>query len=168
MNALRTQALRLVLVAAASIGLAGCYGSFRAVKGLHGWNGGLDNGGIVSQVVFWVLGTLQVYTLFALGDAVIFNLLEFWTGSNPLAQSGQVQMVDGSIAVERDGKTWRIQQIDPETLRVEVDGQHVGDAEMQPDGNLLLRDRNSGETLLLTPEMLRARLATPAPAAVAL
>ncbi len=167
MNALRARALRLVLVAAASTGLAGCYGSFTAVKKLHAWNGTIDNGGIMTQAVFWVFGALQVYTLFALGDVFIFNLLEFWTGSNPVADSGEVQMVDGAIQVDRDGKTWRIEQVGPETLRVEVDGLHIGDAEMQADGALLVRDRHTGETLLLTPEMLRAQRTGPA-AAVAL
>lgn len=168
MNALRARALRLVLVAAAATGLAGCYGSFTAVKKLHAWNGSLDNGGIVSQGVFWLLFFVPIYGLAGVGDAFIFNLLEFWTGSNPLADSGQVQMVDGAFEIERDGQTWRIEQVDAGTLRVEVDGLHIGDAEMRPDGNLLVRDRHTGETLLLTPEMLRAARPSAEPAAVAL
>lgn len=156
MNALRSSALRLMIVAAAATGFAGCYGSFGAVKKLHGWNGSLDNGGILTQVVFWVLGAVQVYTLFALGDVLIFNTLEFWTGSNPMADSGDVQMVDGGYEFEREGRAYRIERTGDRTLRVEVDGLHVGDAELQPDGGLLVRDRHSGQTLMLTPEMLRA------------
>lgn len=166
MNALRASALRLVIVVAAATGVAGCYGSFGLAKKLHGWNGGLDNGGIVTQAVFWVLTVVQVYTLSALGDIFIFNVLEFWTGSNPMADSGDVQMVDGGLEFERDGRAYRIERVGERTLRVEVDGLHVGDAEVQPDGGLLVRDRHSGDTLMLTPEMLRAhRAAQPATAA---
>ena len=41
----------------------------------------------VKTLVFWGLNIIPVYGVAALGDLIIFNLIEFWTGSNPLAMS---------------------------------------------------------------------------------
>lgn len=167
MRSVRSTALRFMLVAAAATGLGGCYGSFNAVKKLHAWNGTLGDG-VVTQVAFWALALVQVYTLFALGDTFVLNVIEFWTGGNPLADADDVRVIDGRIAFERDGRSYRIEPVDEATLRVEVDGLHVGDAEIQPDGGLLIRDRHTGESVLLTPEQLRAHAPTPTPTAAAL
>ncbi|GGE38042.1 hypothetical protein GCM10010832_17890 [Psychroflexus planctonicus] len=43
----------------------------------------------MDNLVFWALNIVPVYSLFLAGDVFLFNLLEFWTGSNPIA------MVDG-------------------------------------------------------------------------
>jgi hypothetical protein len=60
---------------------AGCYGRFPMTKALYRMNGSVDNG-IVRNIVFWLLVWIPVYWLAQLGDAVIFNLIEFWTGSS--------------------------------------------------------------------------------------
>lgn len=62
----------------------GCIGSFQLVTGLCDWNKGVGDKW-VQELVFLGLNIIPVYGLAAVGDAFIFNLVEFWTGSNPLA-----------------------------------------------------------------------------------
>lgn len=70
-------------VAAASMSLQGCYGSFNLTKKVYTWNGSLGNKWIKSLFLF-ILGA-PVYGITSLVDAIAFNLIEFWTGTNPVA-----------------------------------------------------------------------------------
>jgi hypothetical protein len=73
------------LVLCGSLSLQGCYGSFALTKKVYNWNGTLGNKWVKS-IVFFVFGfVLPVYGLSAFIDAIALNLVEFWTGSNPLA-----------------------------------------------------------------------------------
>jgi hypothetical protein len=38
-------------------------------------------------LVFWGLNIIPVYGLFFVGDVFIFNVIEFWSGSNPIAMA---------------------------------------------------------------------------------
>lgn len=64
-----------------------CLGSFSAFNALRDWNDGLTGNKFLDQLVFWALNIVPVYGLFIFGDIVLFNLLEFWTGSNPIAMA---------------------------------------------------------------------------------
>jgi len=46
-----------------------------------------------------------VYGLFILGDAIIFNVIEFWSGSNPIAMNEGEEEIQ---VVERDGSTFQM------------------------------------------------------------
>lgn len=55
----------------------------------------------VNNLVFWGLNIVPVYGLFFLGDIIIFNVIEFWSGSNPIAMNEgdmetQIVMRDGN------------------------------------------------------------------------
>lgn len=74
--------LVLALVLLAFIGsTSGCYGPFNATRRLHQWNGEVS-GPWTNELVFIGLMVVPAYALFTLGDALIFNSVEFWTGSN--------------------------------------------------------------------------------------
>lgn len=75
--------MRLAAVLAVTMGMTACYGPFSLTKKLHKWNGEVG-GKWVNEGVFLGLVILPVYTFAALGDAVIFNSVEFWTGKNPV------------------------------------------------------------------------------------
>ena len=64
-----------------------CLGSFSAFNSLRDWNDGLTNNKFMDNLVFWALNIVPVYSLFFVGDVLFFNLLEFWTGSNPIAMA---------------------------------------------------------------------------------
>lgn len=64
-----------------------CLGSFSAFNSLKDWNDGLTGNKFLDNLVFWALNIVPVYPLFLTGDVLLFNLLEFWTGSNPIAMA---------------------------------------------------------------------------------
>lgn len=75
-----------------STALTSCLGSFSAFNGLKDWNQSVTDSKFVNNFLFWVLNIIPVYELFLAGDVLIFNLLEFWTGENPLAmRAGESQ-----------------------------------------------------------------------------
>jgi len=76
--------------------LSSCYGKFSLTRKLYTWNGTLGNK-FVKSGVMWVLMIVPVYQAAGFVDAVFLNLVEFWTGSNPLAlKEGEkeIQMVE--------------------------------------------------------------------------
>ncbi|HTE04886.1 MAG TPA: DUF3332 family protein [Planctomycetota bacterium] len=77
---------RSALVAALCLATlsSGCYGPFNLTKKLHNWNGHVD-GKWGNEGMFLVLVIIPVYGVCMLGDAIIFNSVEFWTGNNPIS-----------------------------------------------------------------------------------
>ncbi|MEZ4740326.1 MAG: DUF3332 domain-containing protein, partial [Flavobacteriales bacterium] len=65
----------------------GCFGSFQLTKNIYDWNDGVSSDKFVKSLVFWGLCIIPVYEIGALVDIVIFNLIEFWSGSNPIAMT---------------------------------------------------------------------------------
>jgi hypothetical protein len=78
---------------------SGCYGPFNATKRLHRWNGQVD-GAWGNEGVFLLITIIPVYGLFMLGDALIFNSIEFWGGTNPVSPTvdDQAQMEVDQVA----------------------------------------------------------------------
>jgi hypothetical protein len=82
-----------------------CLGSFSAFNNLKEWNQEVSDSKFVNNLIFWGLNIIPVYGLFFLGDAVIFNVIEFWDGTNPIAMEEgdeELQMV------EIDGSTFEM------------------------------------------------------------
>jgi hypothetical protein len=63
----------------------GCFGSFGATRAIYGWNKGVSGNKFIQWVVFLGLNIIPVYPIGGVADLFIFNALEFWTGSNPMA-----------------------------------------------------------------------------------
>lgn len=97
----------ILYIAAASfmITQSGCFGSFELTKKLYGWNDGVSSQKFVKTLVFWGLNIIPVYGAVVFLDAVIFNLIEFWSGSNPIAMNeGDSEVQD----LAYDGNTYRV------------------------------------------------------------
>lgn len=79
----------LFTAVAASILLTqtGCFGSFALVKKVYEFNDGETDNKFVKTLLFYVLNIIPVYWIAGFLDVVIFNLLVFWTGSNPIAMN---------------------------------------------------------------------------------
>ena len=79
-----------------------CYGRFPLTHAVYNMNG--DAGAslgenrtqhkIVQSVVFWVLWIIPVYEVAIFADAVVLNLIEFWTGDT--VDIGSVQESNGT------------------------------------------------------------------------
>jgi hypothetical protein len=73
----------LVVLLCLGVLMSGCYGPFNLTQRLYDWNGGFS-GAWVQEGMFLVLAILPAYALCMLGDALIFNSIEFWGGDNPI------------------------------------------------------------------------------------
>ena len=86
-----TRAIIIALIGSTGI-LSGCYGSFSLTSKLYNWNGQVSNQKFVNELVFLGLCILPAYELCTLGDALIFNSIEFWGGQNPITmKAGDVE-----------------------------------------------------------------------------
>ena len=69
----------------------GCIGSFKLTGAVYKYNRSISDK-FVSELIFLVFCIIPVYEISIFVDAIILNLVEFWTGSNPTAmQPGQVE-----------------------------------------------------------------------------
>ena len=86
----------------------GCFGKFAVVKTVYKFHDGIagnDMAGKVIKSLLLVFIGHAVYGFSAFVDVCLFNVIEFWTGSNPLAMNaGQKEMQ----IVVRDGVKYQI------------------------------------------------------------
>lgn len=82
---------------------AGCMGKFAVTNKVYSWNKKAANERWVNEFIFVGMAViLPVYSLTLLVDGIIFNSVEWWSGSNPVAAAGQqkrIMAADGSEAV---------------------------------------------------------------------
>lgn len=117
----------------------GCYGQFAATKKLHAWNGGISNK-FLRTFAFWGLIIIPVYELVALGDGLIFNVIEFWGGKNPIGgKSAALIQPDGSIVYKRGKVAYMLEPIGKRSFALVVGGRRVAVARVTRSGGLLLR-----------------------------
>ena len=124
--------IALVLVAAVGALSAGCFGNFQLTRKVYDINRSIDDK-YVRSAATWIFAIVQVYTVAALLDLIVFNVIEFWSGENPVAEAkvtkvyaqGNGKMV---LTLSRDGSATVavIERYEGErlvsTLRVRDDG----------------------------------------------
>ena len=88
----KTRALAGVLCL--SIMASGCYGPFNLTRSLHDWNGTVVENEWGQEGIFLLLAIFPVYGLCMLGDAIIFNSIEFWGGDNPISPPSTAMLDD--------------------------------------------------------------------------
>ncbi|MHB1025941.1 MAG: DUF3332 family protein [Desulfobacteria bacterium] len=76
--------IALVLVAAVGALSAGCFGKFQLTGKVYDINKSIDDK-YVRSAATWIFVIVQVYTVAALLDLIVFNVIEFWSGENPVA-----------------------------------------------------------------------------------
>ena len=87
MNKKFKQIVVAMLIATMALMSVGCYGSFNLTKKVYTWNGTME-GKWVKEIVFLGLNIIPVYGIAGAVDLYILNLIEFWTGNNPVAANG--------------------------------------------------------------------------------
>ncbi len=115
--------IALVLVAAMGVFTAGCFGKFQLTRNLYDVNRSVDDK-YVRSVLTWIL--VIPYAVTATLDFLVFNLIEFWTGENPVAS-----MPVTKIHARQNGK---------DVLTLSRDG----------DATLATIERYEGKTLVST------------------
>ena len=95
---------------------AGCFGGFNVTRKLWGFNKNVSPNKWVQWFVYLALVIIPVYEICGLGDVLIFNSVEFWTGNNPITvmNDGPREVIarrtaDGmQIQVSEPGKAARV------------------------------------------------------------
>ncbi|MDK2973282.1 MAG: hypothetical protein PWP23_3037 [Candidatus Sumerlaeota bacterium] len=90
------------LAAFAGTSLTACYGKFPLTKAVYRFNGNVSENRWVQSLLMWGFIILPVYNLAMLGDAIIFNLIEFWTGDT-LDISCSEELDDGTVVALQSG-----------------------------------------------------------------
>ncbi|MBP6574343.1 MAG: DUF3332 family protein [Flavobacteriales bacterium] len=86
MRKLKISALAFAMGITASL-QTGCYGEFALTHKVYDWNGTVSPNKFVKSLVFFGLCIIPVYGVVVFIDAVILNLIEFWTGTNPVSMN---------------------------------------------------------------------------------
>ena len=68
------------------ISQTGCFGEFGLTRKVYDFNQNVG-GKFVNNLLFWAMCIIPVYEVVGFLDVVIFNTIEFWTGSNPIAMA---------------------------------------------------------------------------------
>ncbi|HPS59457.1 MAG TPA: DUF3332 domain-containing protein [Spirochaetota bacterium] len=122
--------------------IQGCIGTFGLTGKLYNFNKGIGNKWI-NELVFFVLIVVPVYEIALVVDALIFNSLEFWTGSNPVSMHPGEKEVQ---YVKNEGKIYKIEATQNRFHIVQVDGPEKGetaDLVFNPETNTWLAGKGN-------------------------
>jgi hypothetical protein len=155
----------------------GCYGKFQLTRNLYKWNGQLGDK-FINTIVMWVLMIVPVYSIVGFVDFVILNVIEFWTGTNPIAmQPGdketQLVEMDGkmyqitatqnrfdinqvntnvkiSLVFSQEEQAWYVEQADGQSIKI---AEFSGNSQdilslIQPDGQIMKVNLNNNNLIL--------------------
>lgn len=149
----------LLAVVASGTALTGCYGSFGLTKKVYQFNGNLGNKWINS--LFTVILGGPVYGVSSLADVVVFNLIEFWTGSNPVASGAKdfdQKMADGTrvqgVKLDDGRLQVTVTPVQGDAKTVVLDREADGIRATSLDGALVAKvaDVADGRTVMITPK----------------
>lgn len=108
----RSVSFLVVVTLASSILFSSCIGSFSLTNKLLSWNKRIDSK-FVNELVFVAFHIVPVYGVSILADILVLNSIEFWSGTNPVADVGTVKTIeatDGVYTVETKADGYSIQK----------------------------------------------------------
>jgi hypothetical protein len=99
--------IALVLAAVLGAFSAGCFGKFQLTRKVYDINQSIDEK-YVRSATTWIFVIVPVYGFAALLDLIVFNVIEFWSGENPVASVPVTKVYargDGKavLTLSRDG-----------------------------------------------------------------
>ncbi len=112
----------LALLVLITSSLTGCFGSFGLTKKVYNANKNVG-GKFVQTLVMYLFYIIPVYAVASFVDLVLFNLIEFWSGTNPLAmKAGQSETQMATI----EGKLYEITASKNQFRMRQVEGPDAG------------------------------------------
>ena len=152
--------------------LTGCYGKFPLTRAVYKLNGEITTEKTVHTIVMWVFTFVPVYGFATLGDAVVLNLIEFWTGKT-ISVGQTVQQGDTMLALAASpdgkevvltvsekgkvvGKARFVKVSETEFDARDAEGRLAGRVIRTPDGGLCLTDSHGASVRTISPERLAA------------
>jgi hypothetical protein len=177
---IRIALVTVTLVSFLSVTTA-CYGPFNLTRNLYKWNSQLKGTKEIGSK--WMRGLvfpllIPFYLLAAVGDAVVFNFIEFWGGQNPIrttheGEDGRTRVVragdttmtltfaeDGNsahVTYAKAGEVYKKAEIIQTGSGYELldeNGEPLYSAELSKDGGMNLLDRDCQLVQAVSPEQL--------------
>lgn len=109
---------------AATLLTSSCVGSFALFNKLAGWNKQATDNKFLNELIFILISPAYAVCTFA--DVLVINSIEFWTGSNPMAQRvGETQEITGkdgrlyAVTTLRNG--YKVKSPDGEVIKFKYD-----------------------------------------------
>lgn len=166
----------VAVVLSGSLLFSSCVGSFGLFNRLSSWNQSIGNK-FVNELVFLACNIIPVYGVAYLADVLVINSIEFWSGSNPMANVGDVKKVKGEngnylvktlengYSITKEGETASMDLIynkEANTWNVVANGESAELLKMNNDGtaDLFLPNGESMNVTLDAQGMMAARQAT--------
>lgn len=166
MKKFKTTALCAIL--SGSLLFSSCIGSFGLWNGLKDWNQGIGTK-FVNEIVFLAFNIIPVYGVAYLADVLVLNSIEFWSGSNPVAQIGTEKTIHGengdyTLRTNADGYTIikkgeedkplnLVYNKENRTWNAETEGQSFELITMNEDGTITFKQKD-GSSKTVAPDMM--------------
>ena len=137
-----------LLLCGVMFGATGCSGTFLLTKKLNSWHRGFDSKW-ADEAVFLACNIIPVYWVAMMGDAFIFNTVEFWGEKNPLASTtvddgdesvALNKRADGSVIVNGEEQTVVLHRTDSGVVATDADGVVQYSATMDNSGKVSVCD----------------------------
>lgn len=161
-----------------SVMCSSCIGSFGLWNSLKDWNEGIGDN-FVNEIVFLAFHIVPVYEAAYLADIIVLNSVEFWSGSNPLAENvGKTREVKGQhgdylVRTNKDGYTITkkgeedkpldlVYNKEKKSWNAVAEGETFEVATINDNGTITIR-QTDGTPVVVTPDaqgMAMARVAT--------
>lgn len=165
----------LAVMLSGSLLFSSCIGSFGLFNRLNSWNQSVGTK-FVNELVFLAFNIIPVYGVAYLADVLVINSIEFWSGSNPMANVGDVKKVKGEngnylvktlengYSITKEGETASMDLIynkEANTWNVVADGESAELIKMNNDGtaDLFLPNGEKMNVTLDAQGMMAARQA---------
>ena len=117
---------KILASASAAALLTGCLGQNALFDTVQDWNSTASNNKFVNQGISFVFWWVPVYGLSLLGDIIIFNSIEFWTGTNRLGNEAELTYhADGSISVLAAQESYTLIKQGDQVIKVQDDKREV-------------------------------------------
>lgn len=141
---------------AGSVLFSSCIGSFGLTNKLLDWNRNIDSK-FVNELVFIAFWIVPVYEISAMADVLVLNSIEFWSGSNPVADTGNIQTIDtknGTYTVETQKTGYHIQRQGEEKAIDLVFDKTDKSWSVEADGNAtkLLKFKGNDKVVMFLPD----------------
>lgn len=147
-------AVGLLLLAAATLPLQSCIGSFGLTHKVLDWNNQVGTK-FVNELVFFAFWIVPVYEVTALADLVVLNSIEFWSGNTPVEASTKVIDTDqGRYYIACDGKGYTVTAPNGDEMRLdfEEESQTWSVATAEGDAYPFMTMIDDSHVKMITPE----------------
>lgn len=96
-----------------------CIGSFGLTNTVLDWNNKVGNNKWVNELVFVVAWIIPAYEISIFIDAVVLNSIEFWTGSNPVAQVDKtIEGENGTYSIKSNETGYTITDVNTGVITI--------------------------------------------------